>query len=138
MGMLKLSVIAVVVLIGLCLGGCPSPYATHTGPPPRTVPLDSIKGDADGYHWSKAPDSVEVKFAVTHEESCRVKITVHRTSTKPVTTVVDSVYAPGEYTIWYNLTDSNGVKLGRRNFFYKFDVCDSVYTHRLDNRIRYE
>jgi hypothetical protein len=136
--MLKLSVIAFVVLTGFGLSGCPSQYGTYTGPPPRTEPLDSIKGDAGGYHWSKAPDSVEVKFAVTHKEPCRVKITVHRTITKPVTTVVDSVYAPGEYTIWYNLTDSNGIKLGRRYFFYKFDICDSVYTYRLDNRIRYE
>lgn len=132
---ISLLFIAFTALMMSCFSGGTNVY---TEPPPRTVPLDSVNSETTGPHLTQLPDSVEVKFTVTHDEPCPVYITIHRTVKDTLRVIVDSVYSPGEYSLWYDLKDYKGTRLPNALLFYMYSVCDSTYTYRLDLRRRKE
>jgi len=111
-------------------------YETYTGPPPREIPLE---GDgADGYQLSSLPDSLLIEFAVHGDKPCPVKVELRNLGTRLVRLIIDSVYSPGSYKIYWDRLDSNGVRIRPALYYYKHYICDSSFTQKLDYRYHWE
>jgi len=112
------------VLLQSCLGGN---KAVYTGPPPREEPLDS------GSHAGPAvvdlrPDSLTLNFDVPGDTACRVIIDIHRSSTRKVRNLVDSVLPPGHYEIDWWAVDQDHRKLPPRKYYYSKEICGQKST----------
>jgi hypothetical protein len=114
-----------------------SNYQVYTGPPPRTTPLDSATTGAGGYQLSSLPESLTVDFLVPDNGPCSVKVDFHDSLTRLVRRIVDSVYAPGKYSITWDKKDSAGALISEGHYFYKFLICGKEYTRSLDYRRRW-
>ncbi|UCD18020.1 MAG: hypothetical protein JSV44_03690 [Candidatus Zixiibacteriota bacterium] len=110
---------------------------TFTGPPPRTIPLDSVtvnKANPRNVEYIYPPDTLTVDFVVPGEDSCRVIVEVRKTSTKVVRSIVDSVFAPGKHAITWPVKNERGLGLEYRLYFYYLDICGKISSRRLDYR----
>jgi hypothetical protein len=130
-----LSFIIIVVFAGLMCACWSSNYTIHTGPPPRTTPLDSAKKPI-GTIYVQPPDSLDVSFEVPGDTVCPVMIKLKNIATQTVRVIVDSAYSPGRYTVRWDAADSSGAKLKKQLYFYKFYICDQTRTLRMDYRIK--
>jgi hypothetical protein len=109
--------------------------AVYTGPPPRTVPLDST--GAEGYHLTYLPGTLTVEFRVPGEEPCSVRVELRNSGTQLERVLVDSVYSPGEYFHNWSRKDEKGEVLRPGLYYYKFYICGKPSTLKLDYRQRY-
>nr|MBN2276843.1 hypothetical protein [candidate division Zixibacteria bacterium] len=130
--------VALIIVLGLVFTGClwSSNTATHTGPPPRTAPLDTA--GSDSYHLSYLPESLTVEFTVPGNKPCPVKVNLHKTPRQIIRVIVDSVFAPGKYAISWDKKDSAGGRLPQGLYYYHYYICDSSYTQSLDYRRHWE
>jgi len=135
--MKKISGIFILSLIAVVLVSCfGKNYDTYTGPPPREGPLEGE--GAGGYQLSSLPESLAVEFVVPEGAPCSVKVELRNLGTKLVRTVIDSVYSPGAYKLWWDRLDSAGVRIRPKLYYYKYYICDSSYTERMDYRYHWE
>jgi len=128
-----LRIILVLCLFGLIVSCWSNNNAVYTGPPPRTTPLDTT--GAEGYKWSRLPESLFVEFVVNENKgSCPVRVEVHNSGTRLVRVVIDSVYSSGSYKLLWDRLDSAGVLLQPGKYYYQYSICDSIYTYSFDFR----
>ena len=127
------------VLPALLLAACwSSNKAVHTGPPPRTTPIESDTTGAGPYRLSEVPESLSVDFTVPGDTACPVRIEFRNSGTKLVRVLADSVYAPGTYNITWDRTDSSGVLISFGLYYYKFYICEKTSTLKVDYRRHWE
>jgi len=126
-----LRTILVLTCFGMLLSCWSDNAAIYTGPPPRTTPLDSL--GADDYKLQPLPESLFVEFTVPDDkDSCPVKVELRNSGTQLIRVVIDSVFKSGKYKIKWDKLDSNGVRIREGGYFYKYSICDSIFTYRMD------
>jgi len=136
--MRQFTAIIFLIILATVMVSCGSKkYEVYTAPPPREGPLvhDSSAGKLT---FVPLPDSLFVEFEVTVDRPCSVKVELRNLGTRLVRTIIDSVYSPGKYRIPWDKLDTNGVQIKPAQYFYKYNVCDSIFTRSLDFRYHWE
>lgn len=144
------SQILIFVIIAALLSGCGSKresaeeipqsefdgdnYVTYTSPPPRTIPLDSVKHQSPKEYPKPPPKYLNLSFVVAGPDSCRVIIDLHLTPSKLARHVIDSVMAPGRHKITWNTQGKDRSKLAENIYYYQFDICGKKSTKKLKYR----
>jgi flagellar hook assembly protein FlgD len=107
---------------------------TYTGAPQRTIPLDSVKGDAGPYQWIYPPLEQTIDFEVLSVDTCKVLIELRNSGTKLVRILKDSLYTAGKQSLNWSAVDTNKVKLPYGYYYYRFDICGKVFNRKFDFR----
>ena len=109
-------------------------YVIYTGPPGRTIDLDSVDDLTGQIRNKRPPENLTLEFAVVDADSCRVIINLHLTPDKIVRNVVDGIYPRGLHEITWNTLSKDKSPLPENVYFYMFDICGKITTKRLNYR----
>lgn len=122
------------ILTALILQACWSGNsAVYTGPPPRTMPLDSAKAPSE-VKLEAPSDSLEISFSVPGDTACSVVVEVRNLGQQQLRVLVDSIYSPGTYEIRWAAEDSAGIHLPYTVYYYQLNICGKIHTKSLDYR----
>ena len=113
-------------MISGCFG---SKKAVYFSPPPRTIPLDSVKSEINPYQIAPPADSFLVEFFVPGDSSCPVKIEFKNSQHKVVRFLTDSVYSAGRNRLLWSSIDKKGNSIEFYHaYYYHITICDNTYT----------
>jgi hypothetical protein len=132
--LLFLSISAAFILAELSCGPSNNNEMTYSGPPPRTISLDSAGAGAGPYQLELPSMSLDVPFEVPGADSCRVKIDVHNSGTTLVRNLVDSIYTPGKHKLRWNCLGNDRIRIGYGLYYYRFEICGKVSTRSFSYR----
>jgi hypothetical protein len=127
----KIKTVVLLMVMGIIsLVSCHSTKKSiYTEPPPRTIPLDSVKTKIDPFRIKPDPDSFMLDFQVPGEADCRVLVNFLNSQHKIERKLIDSVYSPGWHKFFWDKKNSEGKLIGKyRAYYYKISICDSTYT----------
>jgi len=110
-------------------------YVIYTGPPERTVDLDSVDDVTGQIFYKRPPENLTVEFSVADADSCHVIIDLHLTPEKVVRRVVDGVFERGLHEYTWNTLDEHKSRLPEAVYYYQFDICGQISTKRLNYRL---
>ena len=110
-------------------------YVIYTGPPARTIDLDSVDDLSGQIYYKRPPDNLKVEFNVVDADSCHVSIDLHLTPKDVVRHVVDGTFAHGAHEITWNTLDKHKARLPENVYYYQFDICGKISTKRLNYRM---
>jgi len=109
---------------------------TYTAPPPRTTALesDSALAGAGRPIWRYPSDTITVAFEVTGEDSCRVKIDLFNSGRQLVFSLVDSLYAPGDYSHTWSARNEDSSHIPYGIYYYQIEICGQLSTRKITYR----
>ena len=117
---------AMILLLTSCFS---SKMNEWTSPPPRTIPLDSVKVQIDPFRFKPEPDSFLVQFTVPGKNDCHVKIDFLNSAHEVERYLIDSTYSPGSYKFfWPRLASGFKEVLKLHAYYYNITICDSSFT----------
>lgn len=109
-------------------------YVIYTGPPPRTVDLDSVEDLTGKIRYKRPPENLNLQFAVVGADSCHVIINLHMTPEIIVRSVVDGYYERGLHEVTWNTLSADKSPLPENVYYYQLDICGKITTQRLNYR----
>ncbi len=109
-------------------------FVVYTGPPPRTIDLDSVNDITGQIIYKRPPENLKVEFSVVDADSCHVSIDLYLTPKAPVRHVIDGVFTHGLHEITWNTLDKHETRLPESVYYYQFDICGKISTRRLNYR----